>query len=160
MGMTAANYMREAIREAEKAAIVGEIPVGAVVVHRGEILCRAQNRKERDHDPVGHAEILGLREAARQLGDWRLEDCSLYVTLEPCAMCAAAMVQARLGRLVFGTYDPQFGGVSGELTLLSGRLGWSCECLGGLLEKECSALLKKHFQQAREGERRNAKKAD
>ncbi|HEX7578794.1 MAG TPA: nucleoside deaminase, partial [Thermoanaerobaculia bacterium] len=103
------RYMREALRAARRAPRHRDVPVGAVVVRHGEIVARAHNRREVDGDPVGHAELIAIRRAARKLSSWRLHGCTLYVTLEPCAMCAGAIVLARIPRLVFGTCDPKAG---------------------------------------------------
>ncbi|MDF1700965.1 MAG: nucleoside deaminase, partial [Planctomycetota bacterium] len=106
-----AAFMQEALEEAEQAAAVGEVPVGAVIVRAGQVIARAHNRREMDNDPTAHAEVLAMRDAAEQLGQWRLEGCTLYVTLEPCFMCAGAIVNARVETLVFGAFDPQAGAV-------------------------------------------------
>ena len=137
------RFMREAIEEARRAAILGEVPVGAVIVHRGTVIARAYNRREIDGDPAAHAELLAIRRAARALGDWRLEGTTMYVTLEPCAMCAGALVLARVERLVFGTRDPKAGfcGSLGDLVRDS-RLNHRLETRAGVLEETCSDLLK------------------
>ncbi len=138
--------MREALEEAEQAALVGEVPVGAVVVHRGQVIARAHNRRELDGDPTAHAEILALREAAELLGSWRLEGCTLYVTLEPCFMCAGAVVNGRVERLVFGALDPKAGAV-GSLADVPGdqRLNHRPEVTGGILAEPCGQILKEFF---------------
>ena len=146
IGQADEGYMRDALDEARQAALVGEVPVGAVVVHRGQVIARAHNRREMDEDPTAHAEILVLREAAELLGSWRLEDCTLYVTLEPCFMCAGAVVNGRVARLVFGATDPKAGAV-GSLADVPGdaRLNHRPEVLGGVLAEECGAILKEFF---------------
>ena len=139
--------MSEAVHEARKAAKLGEVPVGAVVVHgTDEVLSRAHNRKETDKDPFGHAEILALREAARRIGDWRLSECTLFVTLEPCAMCAGALVQSRIRRLVFATEDPKAGfcGSLGNL-VQDARLNHRLEVCRGEMREESRQLLKSFF---------------
>lgn len=138
--------MREALEEARQAALVGEVPVGAVVVHRGQVIARAHNRREMDEDPTAHAEILVLREAAEVLGSWRLEECTLYVTLEPCFMCAGAVVNSRVARLVFGATDPKAGAV-GSLADVPGdaRLNHRPEVLGGVQAEACGSILKEFF---------------
>ena len=120
MGADAADerFMRAALAEARAAAAEGEVPIGAVVVHRGEIIARAHNRREQDADPSAHAEFAALLEAARQLGRWRLVGCTVYVTLEPCCMCAGLMVNARIDRCVYGAPDPK-GGALGTLYRLN-----------------------------------------
>ena len=125
-------------------ALPEDIPVGAVVVDaHGQVIATANNRRERDHDPTAHAEVLALREAGKRLGDWRLTACTLYVTLEPCPMCASAIAQARLQRVVFGAYDPVMGACGSVLSLLGGS---GTEVIGGILEAECGQLLKDFFR--------------
>lgn len=144
------SFMDEALEMARFAARLGEVPVGAVVVHGGEILTRAHNRRILDADPTAHAELLAMRRAARLLGDYRLEGCTVYVTLEPCPMCAGAMVQARLARCVYGCTDPK-GGYLGTLADLSKvpELNHSFEVLAGVRQEECSGLLRSFFRQLR-----------
>ena len=142
--------MQEALAEAARAAALGDIPVGAVVVGEGRIIARGRNRREGDRDPTAHAEMIALRQAARHLGGWRLPGCCLYVTLEPCAMCAGAAVQARLPRLVFGAADPKAGAAGGVIDLLRDpRFNHRVEVLGGVRETECSALLRRFFESLR-----------
>lgn len=147
-----AAFLREALEEARQAVEVGEVPVGAVVVHRGQVIARAHNRRALDNDPTAHAEILAMRDAAEALGDWRLEECTLYVTLEPCFMCAGAIVNGRVERLVFGAFDPKAGAV-GSLANVPGdeRLNHRPAVEGGLLAEECGAILKVFFAARRRG---------
>ena len=144
------EWMRMALAEAREALDEGEIPVGAVLVHQGWMLCRAHNRREAWHDPTAHAELLCLREGARLLGNWPLRDCTLYVTLEPCPMCAGAMVMSQLGRCVFGAADERQG-CCGSLYDLPGdpALGAVTRWQGGLLQEECRALLQTFFRERR-----------
>ena len=144
------DWMRLALSEARAAALENEVPVGAVVVRRGEIVARAANRTARDQDPTAHAEVLALRAASAALSSWRLTDCSIYVTLEPCAMCAGAIVLARLGRVVFGAWDEKAGmaGSIGDL-LRHPRLNHRPEVAAGVLEGECGALLRAFFSERR-----------
>lgn len=142
--------MQEALAEAAQAAALGDIPVGAVVVREGRIIARAHNRRERDRDPSAHAEMLALRQAARHLGGWRLPGCCLYVTLEPCTMCAGAAVQARLGRLVYGAADPKAGAAGSLIDLLrDSRFNHRVEVVAGVREAECSAMLRTFFESRR-----------
>jgi len=142
--------MRLALEEAGLAFSEGEVPVGALVVSNGEVKAKAHNLRERLNDPVAHAEILALREAAHIMNTWRLTNATLYVTKEPCIMCAGAMVNARLGRLVYGCSDPKGGGAKSLYTLLTDkRLNHQVEVVCGVLEDECGMLLKRFF-----GERR------
>jgi tRNA(adenine34) deaminase len=147
--------MELALAEAERAAQLGEVPVGAVVVLGGEVLGTGHNRREVDGDPLAHAELLALRQAAERLAGWRLSGCTMYVTLEPCAMCAGALVNSRVARLVFGAADPKAGycGSLGDLPR-DPRLNHRLEVTGGVLAAECAELLRAFFRQLREsGER-------
>ncbi|MDE2742448.1 MAG: tRNA adenosine(34) deaminase TadA [Gemmatimonadota bacterium] len=144
------HWMREALREAERAGRRGEVPVGAVVVGGGRVLGRAGNAIEASQDPTAHAEVLALRQAAAALGTRRLLATTLYVTLEPCAMCAGAAVLARVPRLVFGATDPK-SGACGSLCNIAAdpRLNHRCQVRGGVLERECAELLKGFFMALR-----------
>ena len=139
-------FMEFALAEARNAAAAGEVPVGAVVVRNGEIIARTSNRTVRDQDPTAHAEILALREASGVTRHWRLTDCALYVTLEPCAMCAGALVLARVDRVVFGAWDPK-AGMSGSVEdlLRHPRLNYRPGVIGGVMEDAASELLKRFF---------------
>lgn len=143
-------WMREALTEAQAAAVAGEVPIGAVVVHNGAIIGRGQNRVLRDLDPTSHAEIVAMREAAQALRNYRLLDCDLYVTLEPCAMCAGAMIHARIARLVYAAADPKAGAVTSVLQVLNhSRLNHQMSVEIGLLRDEASELLREFFRQRR-----------
>jgi tRNA(adenine34) deaminase len=138
--------MRIALDEARVAVAHNDVPIGCVVARDGEVLARARNRRELDRDPTAHAEILALRAAADQLGTWRLEGCSIYVTLEPCAMCAGAMVLARIDRLVYGATDPKAGAVRSLYNVADdARLNHRIEVTAGVLEEECGAVLREFF---------------
>ncbi len=138
--------MRLALREAEAAFTEEEVPVGAVLVVDGEVIVSTRNNRETSFDPTGHAEIVAIREAAHKLQRWRLSDATLYVTKEPCPMCAGAMVNARLGRLVYGCGDVKGGAVANLYHLLSdSRLNHQVEVVSGVLEEECAQLLKRFF---------------
>lgn len=142
--------MQAALHEAQAAAAAGEVPVGAVVVREGQILARGQNRVLRDLDPTAHAEMVALREAARLVGNYRLSGATLYVTLEPCAMCAGALVHARLDRLVYGATDPKAGAAGSVLTVLNHpRLNHQMELTSGVLGEECGQLLREFFRARR-----------
>lgn len=144
------GYMRAALAEARLAAEAGEVPVGAVVVAGGEIVARGHNRSETDSDPSAHAEIVALRAAARAQGNYRLTGATLYVTLEPCAMCMGALVQARIERLVFGAYDPKAGAAGSAIDLSdSPSFNHRFEINGGVMAEECGALLKTFFESKR-----------
>jgi tRNA(adenine34) deaminase len=139
-------FMRLAIREAERALVHDDVPIGAVVVHEGEVVGAGHNERELRQDPTAHAEVLALREAATALGSWRVLDSVLYVTLEPCAMCAGAIVLARVPRVVYGTTDPKAGAAGSVLDVLANpRLNHRPELAGGLLAVDCAALLTDFF---------------
>jgi tRNA(adenine34) deaminase len=143
-------FMRLALREAQRAPAHEDVPIGAVLVHDGEVLAAAHNERELRSDPTAHAEILALREGARALGSWRLLDCTLYVTLEPCAMCAGAIVLARLPRVVFGATDPKAGAAGSVLDVLAEpRLNHRPEVLSGVLAPDCGQLLSDFFASRR-----------
>jgi len=157
-----AYFMQLAIDEANKAPLIGEVPVGAVVVHNGEVIARAHNRRSVDHDPSAHAELIAMRDAAKHIQDWRLEDCTVYVTLEPCPMCSGAMVLARVARCVYGCTDPK-AGYMGSLADLSQdeRLNHRFPVTPGVMATECSDLLRSFFRgiRAKKKAERKARKA-
>ena len=144
------QFMREALEEARASAAAGEVPIGAVLVHDGKILARSGNRSIRDNDPTAHAEIVVLREAARLLGNHRFPGSTLYVTIEPCGMCAGAMIQARISRLVYGPDDPKGGAVRTCFQILSDpRLNHQVEVTSGVLAAESAAILQSFFAERR-----------
>jgi tRNA(adenine34) deaminase len=148
--MTDIDAMQAALAEARLAAEAGEVPIGAVVVREGEIIARGQNRVLRDLDPTAHAEIAALREAASVLGNYRLNGCTLYVTLEPCAMCAGAMIHARIDRLVFGAADPKAGAAGSVLSVLNHpQLNHQMQVERGILADEAGELLRSFFRERR-----------
>ena len=143
--------MRVALREAEEAARKGEVPVGAVVVHGGKVVGRGHNQREMLKDPTAHAEMIAITQAAAALEGWRLEETTLYVTLEPCLMCAGAIVNARIPRVVFGALDPKAGACGSLYQVgLDARLNHRFEVVGGVLAEECGALLREFFSRKRE----------
>lgn len=145
------KWMREAIAEARKAEALGEVPIGAVIVHDGVIVGRGHNLRETTHDSTAHAEMLAIREASERLGSWRLLDCRLYVTLEPCPMCAGAIVQSRVPITVYGTPDPKAGCAGTLMNLLEEpRFNHRVEVVEGVLREECAALLTLFFRQLRQ----------
>lgn len=148
--MSDALFMREAIALAQQAAAQQEVPVGAVVVKDGVIIGRGSNAPIGLHDPSAHAEMLALRDAAKHIGNYRLVDCSLYVTLEPCAMCTGAIQHARIARLVYGASDPKTGACGSVVNLMSEpKLNHHCEVTGGIASEECGQLLSDFFKQRR-----------
>jgi len=145
-----AEAMDAALREARSAAEAGEVPIGSVAVHDGAIIARGQNRVLRDNDPTAHAEIVAMRAAALALGNYRLNGCTLYVTLEPCAMCAGAMIHARLDRLVYAAPDPKAGAAGSVLSVLNHpRLNHQMQVEQGILEEESAELLRSFFRERR-----------
>lgn len=141
------SAMRDALGEAHMALAHGDVPVGAVVVHNGRIIASRHNEREKSGDPTAHAEVLALRDAAAQLGRWRLDDCTLYVTLEPCVMCAGALVNARIGRLVYGAADPKAGATASLYNVCADpRLNHNPPVVHGVRADECSALLSEFFR--------------
>ena len=145
-----AHFMREALRQAHKAAKLDEVPIGAVIVHQGSIIGRAWNQVETLKDATAHAEMLALTQAESALGDWRLTECDLYVTKEPCPMCAGAIMHCRVRRVIFGCPDPKGGGAGGFWNLLQApNLNHRCEITSGVLQDECVQVLKEFFAAAR-----------
>ncbi len=143
-------YMGEALKEAKKAADIGEVPIGAVIVMNNEIISKGYNLKEISGDATSHAEIVAIRKANEALGRWRLSGATLYVTLEPCPMCAGAILQARLDRVVFGAMDPKAGAAGSILNLLENpAFNHQVEVLAGIREEECSKILKEFFRRLR-----------
>jgi len=145
------KFMREALKQAREAGLAGEVPIGAVIIKEGQILAADRNRREELNDATAHAEMLLLRRAGSILGGWRLGGCTLYVTLEPCPMCAGALVMARVQRLVFGAFDPKAGAVVSLYDLVRDpRLNHRLEVSGGVLEAECASLLQDFFRSRRD----------
>ena len=152
------RFMKEAVRQAKKAAALKEVPIGAVLVCDGEIVARGYNRRNTDKTTLAHAEIAAIRKASRKFRDWRLEDCTLYVTLEPCPMCAGAIVQARIPRVVAGCMNPKAGCAGSVLNILqTPGLNHRVEFTKGVLEQECSDLLSDFFKELRQNGRKNEK---
>ena len=149
-------YMKQALKEAQKAYKKAETPVGAVIVRDGKIISRGHNDKELKNDPTCHAEINAIRKAAKKLDSWRLNDCDLYVTLEPCTMCAGAIIQARIRNLYIGTMDPKAGAVGSVIDVLGiQQFNHRVYVENGILTKESSDILKKFFRELRENKRNN-----
>jgi len=144
-------FMRQALQEAEAAEEEGEVPIGAVIVHgERKVIASDHNRREQLRDPTAHAEMLAITQAAEALGSWRLEDCTLYVTLEPCPMCAGAILQARIPRVVYGADDSKAGAVQSIFKLLSDvRLNHQCSLVSGILAEPCGSILTRFFQRQR-----------
>lgn len=148
--MSDEKFMQAAINEAKKAGQVNEVPIGAVIVYEGEVIATGFNIREATQTTLSHAELLAIQEANEKIGSWRLEDCSLYVTLEPCPMCAGAIVQSRIKRVVFGASDPKAGCAGTLMNLLDDeRFNHQVELKSGVLEAECKALLTNFFKELR-----------
>ena len=144
------KYMKEAIRQAKKAAAIGEVPIGCVIVYEDKIIGRGYNRRMVDHIVLAHAEILAMKKACKKMGDWRLEGCTMYITLEPCPMCAGAIVQARIPRVVVGSMNPKAGCAGSVMNLLQEPgFNHQVELEKGILEVECSTMLKEFFKALR-----------
>lgn len=144
------KYMKEAKRQARKAYSLGEVPIGCVIVHEGKIIGRGYNRRNTDKNTLAHAEITAIRKASKVIGDWRLEECTLYVTLEPCQMCAGAIVQARIPRVVMACMNPKAGCAGSILNILDmPQFNHQVEVVSGVMEEECSRMLKEFFKELR-----------
>lgn len=144
------KYMKEALKQARKAYKLGEVPIGCVIVYEDKVIARGYNRRKTDKNTLSHAELQAIRKASRVMGDWRLEGCDLYVTLEPCQMCSGAIVQARIPRVVIGCMNPKAGCAGSILNLLQmPQFNHQVEIVRGIMEEECSVLLKTFFKELR-----------
>ncbi|MBQ2900807.1 MAG: tRNA adenosine(34) deaminase TadA [Agathobacter sp.] len=145
------KYMKAALREAKKAYKLEEVPIGCVIVQNDKIIARGYNRRNTDKNTLAHAEMAAIKKASKKTGDWRLEDCTMYVTLEPCQMCAGAIVQSRLGKVVIGSMNPKAGCAGSVINLLQMKqFNHQVEMVTGVLEEECSTMLSGFFQELRE----------
>lgn len=148
------KYMKEAIKQAKKAAAISEVPIGCVIVYQDKIIARAYNKRNTKKNTLAHAELIAINKASKVINDWRLEDCIMYVTLEPCQMCAGAIVQARMKKVVIGSMNPKAGCGGSVLNLLQMKeFNHQVELETGVLEKECSEMLQSFFRQLRESKR-------
>ncbi len=144
------KYMKEAIRQARKAEAIGDVPIGCVIVHEGKIIARGYNRRNREKTVLAHAELQAMKKACKIIGDWRLEDCTMYITLEPCQMCAGAIVQARITRVVIGSMNSKAGCAGSILNLLQMKeFNHQVDLEKGILEEECSQMLSDFFRRLR-----------
>lgn len=144
------RFMKEAIKQAKKAYALEEAPIGCVIVYEGKIIARGYNRRNTDKNTLAHAELLAIKKASRKLGDWRLEGCTMYITLEPCQMCAGAIVQARISRVVVGSMNPKAGCAGSVLNLLQmAEFNHQVELVTGVLKEECSTMLSDFFRELR-----------
>ncbi len=150
------KFMREAIRQAKKAEALMEVPIGCVIVFEDKIIARGYNRRNTDKNTISHAEMNAIRKASRKMGDWRLEGCTMYITLEPCQMCAGAIVQARIPRVVIGSMNPKAGCAGSILNLLDMKeFNHQVQVTRGVLEDECSGMLSDFFRRLRESRKKN-----
>lgn len=142
--------MKAALAEAKKAYLIDEVPVGAVIVYDNKIIARGHNTREKEQSVLGHAEINVIRKASKKVGSWRLEDCEMYVTLEPCSMCSGAIIQSRIKNLYFGAYDPKTGACGSVLNLFENDFNHKVNVIGGIMEDECSQIIKDFFKALRQ----------
>lgn len=153
------KYMRQAVRQAKKAYALGETPIGCVIVYQDKIIGRGYNRRTIDKNTLAHAELIAIRKASRKMGDWRLEGCTMYVTLEPCQMCSGAIVQSRMTRVVVGCMNPKAGCAGSVLNLLQMQeFNHQAELTTGVLEEECSQMMKSFFKDLRENKKKESNK--
>lgn len=144
------KYMKEAIRQAKKAASIGDVPIGCVIVYDGKVIARGYNKRNKNKTVLAHAELLTMAKACKVIGDWRLEECTMYITLEPCQMCAGAIVQARIKRVVIGSMNPKAGCAGSILNLLEmSEFNHQVEVARGILQEECSEMLSSFFRELR-----------
>ncbi len=155
----ATSYMQAALREAHKASLLGEVPIGAVIVHQGKIIARGHNQRETVRDVTLHAEIVAIRKACRKLKSWRLDDCELYVTLEPCVMCAGAIVQSRIAKVCFGADDPKAGAAGSITDIFELKQNHQVDVEKGLLKEACSQILKDFFADRRQKDKAEGTRA-
>lgn len=145
------RYMKEALKQAKKAALIDEVPIGCVIVHDEKIIARGYNNRNKLHSTLGHAEISAIKKASKVLGDWRLEECTMYVTLEPCPMCAGAIVQARIPKVVIGAMNPKAGCAGSILNMFQIKeFNHQVESVDGVLQEECRLMMKNFFKELRE----------
>ena len=150
------KYMKAAIRQAKKAYALDEVPIGCVIVQNDKIIARGYNRRNTEGNTLAHAELTAIRKASKKTGDWRLEDCTMYVTLEPCQMCAGAIVQARIPRVVIGSMNPKAGCAGSILNILQiPTFNHQCEITKGVCEEECSEMLTTFFKELRKNKKKN-----
>ena len=155
------KFMKEAIKQAKKAEAIGDVPIGCVIVHDGKVIARGYNKRNKDKTVLAHAELLAMKKACKKLGDWRLEDCTMYITLEPCQMCAGAIVQARIPRVVVGCMNPKAGCAGSILNLLQVEaFNHQAELTTGVLEEECSQMMKSFFKELRKKQKMKKKEQE
>ena len=146
----AEKYMRFALKEAQKAALIDEVPVGCIIVLNDKIIAKAHNKKETTNDPCGHAEIIAIRKACKKISNWRLENCEMYVTIEPCIMCSGAIIQSRIKKVFYGAKDNKGGGLGTSINVLEAKnINHVPEVYGGILLEECSKIISDYFKTKR-----------
>lgn len=144
------KYMRFALKEAQKAALIDEVPVGCIIVLNDKIIAKAHNKKETTNDPCGHAEIIAIRKACKKISNWRLENCEMYVTIEPCIMCSGAIIQSRIKKVFYGAKDNKGGGLGTSINVLEAKnINHEPEVYGGILLEECSKIISDYFKTKR-----------
>ena len=144
------RFMREAIKEAKKAELIDEVPIGCVIVKDDRVIARGHNVRETKKTPLGHAEIIAIDKASKKLGAWRLQDCEIYITLEPCIMCAGAIIQSRIRRVYYGAKDPKGGAIESSIKVLEAKnINHHPEIVGGVLQEECTEIIKNYFKSKR-----------
>ena len=144
------KFMKAALAEAKKAYLIDEVPVGAVIVYNNKIIARGYNTREKEQSVLGHAEINAIRKASKKIGSWRLEDCDMYVTLEPCSMCSGAIIQSRIKNLYYGASDPKTGACGSVLNLFENDFNHKVNVVGGIMEEPCSRIIKDFFKELRQ----------
>ena len=145
------RFMKEAIKEARKAELIDEVPIGCVIVKDNKIIARGHNVRESEKNPIGHAEIMAIKKASKKLDSWRLEDCDIFVTLEPCIMCAGAIIQSRLRKVYFGAFDPKGGAFGSSIDVLNAKnINHHPEIITGILKEECANILTSYFKSKRD----------
>ena len=148
---TEIKFMKEAIKEAKKAELIDEVPIGCVIVKDDKVIARGHNVRETKKTPLGHAEIIAIDKASKKLGAWRLQDCDIYITLEPCIMCAGAIIQSRIRHVYYGAKDPKGGAIESSINVLEAKnINHHPEITSGLLEEECSNIISQYFKRKRE----------
>lgn len=147
----AIRYMKEAIKEAKKAELIDEVPIGCVIVKDDKIIARGHNQRETKQNPIGHAEIVAINKASKKLNSWRLEGCDIYVTLEPCIMCSGAIIQSRIRKIYYGAFDPKGGALGSSINVLeANNINHHPEVISGVLQEECSKIISNYFKAKRQ----------
>ncbi|MBO4856068.1 MAG: tRNA adenosine(34) deaminase TadA [Bacilli bacterium] len=145
------KFMKEALKEARKAELIDEVPIGCVIVKDDKIIARGHNQRETNQDPTGHAEIIAIKKASKKLNSWRLEGCDIYVTLEPCIMCSGAIIQSRISKVYYGASDPKGGALGSSINVLDAQnINHHPEVISGVLKEECSSIITNYFKAKRQ----------